>query len=224
MRRLFFLLTVGVGGAAILLWLGTWQVQRLAWKEGLLAEIDSRIAAAPVPLPATADPILERYLPVSTQGTFEDSTLRVLISVKREGPGYRLISPFVTQTGRRILLDRGWIGVEDPLPPAPQGVVRVVGNLHWPQEIDSYTPDPDIAGNTWFAREVPVMATELNTEDLLIVVREASYPDEGVTPLPVDTSGIPNDHLQYAITWFSLAFIWVSMSGFFLLRTRRANA
>ena len=150
--------------------------------------------------------------------------MRVLISVKREGPGYRLISPLTAEDGRRLLIDRGWIGVEDPLPPVPQGAVSVTGNLQWPREIDSFTPEPDIAGNTWFARDVPAMAAALNTEEALVVVREASYPDAGVTPLPVDTSGIPNDHLQYAITWFSLALIWLAMTGFFLARSRRTLA
>ena len=221
MRRFLFLLIFGLGGAGILIWLGVWQVQRLAWKEGMLAQIESRISDAPVALPDTFDPAQDRYMPVATQGAFDGATLRVLISVKREGPGYRLITPFVTTDARRILVDRGWIGVEAPLPPLPQGRVRVVGNLHWPDEIDSFTPEPDKAGNPWFAREVSVMAEELETEPVLLVVREASYPDLGVTPLPVDTAGIPNDHLQYAITWFSLAFIWLGMTAFFTMRSSR---
>lgn len=224
MRRFLFLIVVGLGGAAILVSLGIWQVQRLAWKESMLAEIETRIAADPVNLPTTFDPEADRYMPVTVSGSFDERTLRFLISVKREGPGYRLVTPFITDDGRKIMIDRGWIGVEDALPDVPKGQVAVIGNLHWPREVDGYTPEPDIAGNTWFAREVDRMASELGTEPVLVVARDRSYPDPAVTPLPVDTAGIPNDHLQYAITWFSLALIWLAMTVFFVLRARRAPA
>ena len=55
MRRTLFLLIVGLGGAAILIWLGVWQIQRLAWKEAIIADINTRIAAAPVDLPPTVN-------------------------------------------------------------------------------------------------------------------------------------------------------------------------
>jgi surfeit locus 1 family protein len=51
-----------------------------------------------------------------------------------------------------------------------------------------------------------------------------SPPVPAVTPLPIDTSDIPNDHLGYAITWFSLAFVWAIMSGFFIIRMGRKPA
>ena len=62
------------------------------------------------------------------------------------------------------------------------------------------------------------MAAELGTDPVMIVA--ASQTDPSVTPMPVDSAGIPNDHLQYAITWFSLAAIWATMTGYFLWRTR----
>ena len=67
------------------------------------------------------------------------------------------------------------------------------------------------------------MAAALNTEPLLVVVREGALPDPKITPLPVSSARLPNDHLQYAITWFSLAAIWLAMSLLFL-RRRRAPA
>jgi surfeit locus 1 family protein len=74
----------------------------------------------------------------------------------------------------------------------------------------------------WFARDIAQMAGELGTEPLLIVAREVAPPEPGVTPLPVDTGHIPNDHLSYAITWFSLAAIWAVMTGAFIWRQGRA--
>ena len=70
----------------------------------------------------------------------------------------------------------------------------------------------------WFARDVDAMAAALNTKPILIVAREVSFHDGDVTPFPVDTTRIPNDHLQYAITWFSLAAIWLAMTFYFVQR------
>jgi len=213
-------LIFGIAGVAVLVGLGKWQLDRLAWKEGILADIEARISAEPVALPERAEAKDDRYLPVRATGEIGGRTLRVLVSTKQAGAGYRLISAFETG-GRRVLLDRGFIEVADDIP-APGGEVRVTGNLHWPDDRLSSTPENDVAGNTWFARDIAQMAGELGTEPLLIVAREVSPPEQGVTPLPVDTAGIPNDHLEYAITWFSLAVIWAAMTGAFIWRTRRA--
>lgn len=221
MIRLWFLLFIGLGGMAILLWLGTWQLQRLSWKEGVLAQINARIAAAPVDLPSDLDPERDRYLPVQTSGRFEGAPIRVLASMKQVGAVHRLIAPFVTGSGRRILVDVGWIPANTPPQPMPQEQMEIIGNLHWPRETDGFTPEPDLNANLWFARDVPDMASALDTEPTLIVLRD--LPETGLqsTPMPVDTVGIPNDHLQYAITWFSLAAIWGGMSLLFEVRTRR---
>ena len=83
------------------------------------------------------------------------------------------------------------------------------GNLHWPDDRTSSTPENDVEDNTWFARDIEQMADALDTEPVMVIARNMSPPDARVTPLPVDTSGIPNDHLQYAITWYSLAVVWL---------------
>jgi surfeit locus 1 family protein len=69
---------------------------------------------------------------------------------------------------------------------------------------------------------VAVMAETLKTDPILIVAKKTSFNDAPVSPLPVDTAAIPNDHLSYAITWFSLAAIWMAMTVAFLMRARRA--
>ena len=65
------------------------------------------------------------------------------------------------------------------------------------------------------------MAAALGTEPVLVVAREISGFATDTTPLPIDTSGIPNDHLQYAITWFALALIWAGMTVTLVLRISR---
>ena len=73
------------------------------------------------------------------------------------------------------------------------------------------------------AGDVPALAEALGTEPVMIVLRGARDTELPVNPWPVDTSGIPNDHLQYAITWFSLAAVWSAMTLYFVLRTHRGR-
>jgi surfeit locus 1 family protein len=221
MRRSLFFVIIGLGGAGILLWLGFWQMQRLDWKLAIIADIDARIAAEPGALPDTLDPQSDAYLPVEVTGTIGGSYLRVLVSQKEIGAGYRIISALDTGEGR-VLLDRGFVPVDRPDIPVHTGTVTVQGNLQWPQETDGFTPEPDTDGNIWFARDVAVMAQALNTQEVLVVAKRTSFDDTPVYPLPVDTAAIPNDHLQYAVTWFSLAAIWIAMTLAFTLRARRA--
>jgi surfeit locus 1 family protein len=220
MNRALFLILIGLGGAAILISLGVWQMQRLAWKEGIIAKIEARIADDPVALPAAPDPEADAYLPVLAEGRFTGETVRVLVSQKIVGAGYRLITPFETGQGT-LLVDRGFVPIDAEGAPLPEGRVAVRGNLQWPQEVDRFTPEPDLERNIWFARDVPRLAEALGTAPVLLVAREVTPPEPGVDPFPVDTARIPNDHLQYAITWFSLAAIWLAMSTLFFLRRRR---
>ncbi|MFK7751896.1 MAG: SURF1 family protein [Sedimentitalea sp.] len=216
MRGILFLLIFGLTGFGILVALGTWQIQRLSWKQAILTQIESRISAAPVALPAQPHRDRDKYLPVTATGLVADG-VRVLVSVKQRGPGYRMINVFETG-GRRILLDRGFLPIEAHTDNGRPLNVSVIGNLHWPQEVDSYTPAPE--EGTWFARDVDAMAAALNTEPVLIIAKTIDPQLFSTTPMPVDTAAIPNNHLQYAITWFSLALIWLVMTASFLWRTR----
>ncbi|GHE91782.1 SURF1-like protein [Aliiroseovarius zhejiangensis] len=204
----------------VFLGLGKWQLDRLHWKEGVLDEIDRRIAAAPVDLPAQPDPDHDRFLSVKVMGTMGSETLRVLVSSRDAGAGYRLISPLTMEDGA-ILVDRGFIRVSDPMPPTPDGPVTVIGNLHWPDDRNSATPENEIDTNTWFARDIDQMADVLNTRPLLVIARQTTPTEPGILPMPVTSDGIPNDHLEYAVTWFLMAATWVVMTVFALWRMKR---
>tara|TARA_R110002094_G_scaffold221475_1_gene196294 strand:- start:640 stop:1314 length:675 start_codon:yes stop_codon:yes gene_type:complete len=217
MSRAIFFVVIGLGGAAILVSLGIWQVQRLAWKQGVIADINARIVAAPVALPDNPDPATDAYLPVSATGILGTQVLRVLVSQKDVGPGYRIISALNTPDAT-VMVDRGFMPVGSGREGALPDPVTLTGNLQWPNETDKFTPAPDMANNIWFARDVDAMAAALGAKPILIVARDVSFEDGDVTPFPVDTARIPNDHLQYAITWFSLALIWLAMSVYFLRR------
>ena len=110
MTRTILFLLFALTGLVVLVWLGVWQLQRLEWKQGVLADIGSRIAAPPVALPEKADAETDKYLPVEMTGQFGAGVLRVLVSQKLVGAGYRLITPF--EIGERtVLVDRGFIPV-----------------------------------------------------------------------------------------------------------------
>ena len=123
----------------------------------------------------------------------------------------------------RVLVDRGFVPVRETARPEPAEGVTVLGNLHWPDEVDGYTPEPDLEAGIWFARDVEAMAAHLGTRPILVVARNVSHSDALATPMGLDSSGIPNDHLEYAITWFSLAVIWAAMTVYFLWRQRRPD-
>lgn len=218
-RRMIIPLLIGLLGGAILISLGVWQLNRLAWKEAVLADIDARIADAPVSLPATPDPQADRYLPVTATGRFTGEQLDVLVSRKQIGPGVRVVEAFKTEDGRRILVDRGFLTDDQRNAPRLSGAATVEGNLHWPDEVDGFTPPPDATTGLWFARDVAAMAAALDTEATFIVARKPTGGE--IEPMPVDSSGIPNDHMNYAITWFSLAAVWLGMTAYLLWRIRQ---
>ena len=223
MRRILFALVIGLGGTAILISLGLWQVRRLEWKEGIIAGIEARLAAEPVSLAAlpSPDPARDAYQAVSLAGATTGQELLVLSGVKGQGAGYRVISAFETDGGRRILIDRGFVPETGRRAARPATPLAVTGNLMWPADADSFTPPPDRDEGLWFARDVPGMAGALGTEPVMVVLRAAEGDTQGVQPQPVGTQGIPNDHFGYAVTWFSLAAVWAGMTVFFLWRIRR---
>ena len=225
LKRMIWPILFGLVGCAILLRLGAWQVARLEWKETLLAGIEARIADAPEALPEVPDAERDQFQPVALSGTILDGEITILASLRNAGPVYRVIRAFETDAGRRILVDMGFVRETARDTPRPGGVeVDLVGNLYWPDEIDGFTPEPDLAAGIWFARDIPAMAEALDTDPVLVVLREAPQTDLGVTPFPVDTSAIPNDHLSYAVTWFLLAAVWLGMTLFLLWRiSKRTN-
>lgn len=220
MKRLLFLVIVAVVGTAVLLSLGKWQLDRLVWKRAILTEIETRIQDAPIPLAASVDPVVDEYQAIEISGDLTPDYVRVLGGLKNIGAVHKIIT-VLDANGRRILVDLGYVKIDDAVQLQLSGTMQILGNLHWPEETDSYTPAPDLAANLWFARDVDKLAAHLKAEPILIVAKELTPPIDGLTPLPVDTAGIPNDHLNYAITWFSLAAVWAAMSALFFWRTRQ---
>lgn len=220
MRRYLFPLVVGIVGCAILIQLGLWQLERRDWKEGLLAEIVEGINAAPVPLPDQIDASM-KYLPVTVSGTTTGAEIDVLSHTREQGAGYQVISRFITDDGRAILVDRGFVPQQMRRVERPPVRLQITGNLHWPQDASSSTPAPNLDENIWFARDVEHMAEVLDTLPVLVVASFVQGDNQGARPIPVAVEGIPNNHLSYAMQWFLIAATWAVMTLALIWRIRQ---
>lgn len=215
--------TIAAGLAlAVLSGLGTWQLERKAWKEALIAQIAARATAAPVSLDAVSDAISRsenlEYTRVTARGRFHlDKTLYVFAPEGGE-TGWHAHVPLETTSGRIVLVNRGWIGHAQRQQAAapvdtPSPEVELVGLLRHPGSALTFTPDNDVARNIWHWRDVSGMARATFPADPGRVMpftldREA---DPTGTALPGAPRGgvtrvvLPNRHLEYALTWYGLA-------------------
>ena len=220
MRRFIGPLIIGISGTVVLASLGFWQLQRLEWKESVLAEMDALLTGTPRPLEEAVAPEIVRFTAVEVTGATTGEEIHVL-QATGQGAGYRLISAFEIEGAGRILLDEGFIRSDAKDEGRPDRVLTVIGNLHIPDDVDSSTPAPDQARNIWYGRDVAEMAEALGTEPIYVVARTVEAGQAVATPLPLDTSGVSNNHFGYAVQWFGLALVWAGMTLFLLWRTAK---
>lgn len=221
LRRVVVPVIFGLAGAAVLISLGQWQLRRLAWKEDILGRIEARINADPVALDVALAQPDTLYTPVQLTGETGARELHVLVSHKPYGAGYRVVVAFHdVGSDRTILLDRGFIPTADKngVRPPAQGL-SLTGHLHQPDDRGRSTPQNDPAANIWFARDIEQMSVQLGTDPVLVVA--GTDTGAGILPLPLSSAGIPNDHKQYAITWFLLSVVWLGMTALYVWRITR---
>ena len=220
LRKILFPLILGLAGCGVLISLGLWQVERLAWKQAILADIDTRLGAPHQPLTRFVNEAQNEYTQVLVAGRPTGEELHVLDSGTAAGTGYRVIARFETEIGP-IMLDMGLLALDNKAADPLTRDMRVTGTLLWPDDQNDSTPAPDLARNIWFARNVPAMSQALGTLPIMVVVSQTDPADPRLTPLPITTAGIKNDHLEYAITWFLLAGVWAIMTLYLIRRTLR---
>ncbi|MFC7334303.1 SURF1 family protein [Rhodocista pekingensis] len=228
-------------GIAVLVGLGTWQMQRLAWKAALIDRIETRMAAAPVPLPVwpdgagrspAPDPQDWDYRPVLLTGRFEHAQELYLGPRVRGGqPGLHVLTPFVRADGQgTVLVDRGWIPADrrDPADRAdglPAGTVTLAGVARVPPPRGWMQPENRPEENYWFWIDLPAMEAATGAGGLApLVVEAAAGPDAGVLPVGGQTVvALRNNHLSYVVTWYGLAATLAAMYAGSLLRRRRPH-
>lgn len=216
---------------AILIGLGVWQLQRLKWKEGVLARVAALQAAPARPL---ADVLRAGgdldFVRVSFGcPDLEQRPLLRLFAVHDGAPGYRLITacPISAAGYSSILVDRGFApqdGAQAAMQPGRAALPGpVTGVLRQGDRPTFVTPANRIAQNLWYSRDVPAMAGQLHASrpvPVYLMVETPAPAGPGPIPAPVPAD-IPNRHLEYALTWFGLAAALIGVYAAMLLRRRR---
>ena len=211
-----------VPAVLVMIGLSVWQVQRLHWKEALIAERVSRTTAEQIALPAPGADLTEaEFRRVAGRGAFDHDHEFYLAARSQNGNvGYWIMTPFKFDTGDTVLINRGWVPEEKKLPATRAegqiaGDVAMDGVIRLPRKKTWFQPENEPQNNVWFYIDPAQMATASG-----LAVRTDLYLDAGPAknpggfPIGGQTRiNLPNDHLQYAVTWallaLSLAVVYV---------------
>ena len=227
-----------LGAILVLIGLGNWQLERKAWKEGLLATLAQRLSDASVamrPLAQWAEltPADDEFRRVDVTAAFENDKEGLVYtpgSSLREtggGPGYWVFTPARLADGSRVMVNRGFVpeGRQNPATRTDgqvSGPLHLVGVLRWPEAPGLFTPGADAAHNLWFARDSAAIAASKGVSVAPFYLELESPEPPGGLPLAGKLMpNLPNNHLQYAITWFGLALVFAGAYVFWLFGSWR---
>ena len=227
-----------LGAIAVLVALGTWQLERHEWKEKLIAELDSKLSAPPTDVPprerwpqlnAGADEFRRVRFPVEFLPGEEALVYSSGSSLRPDvtGPGYWVLTPARLTGGSIVVVNRGFVpeGKQDPKTRAegrPSGVVDIVGVMRWPEARAMFTPNDEPAKNLWFARDPAAMAAAKGWGAVapFYIDQEAPPAPGGLPKVGPLKPSLPSNHVQYAVTWYGLALVFL-ISAVFFVRARR---
>jgi surfeit locus 1 family protein len=218
-------------GIAVLCLLGAWQLQRMSWKQALLAEIAVRGRSESIGLTE----VLKRrsagegveFLKLSVKGHYLHETEKLVMSVFDGNPAWDVVTPLVTAEQQLILVDRGLVpdDLRDPAKRAktnPAGDVEVAGVIRDHSTARGFfSPDNDVKANQWFWWDVPAMlaATQLppgvTAVPFVLHVSPVAGGKSFPRPQPA-AAGLHDNHLQYAMTWFALALVLLAIAGLYV--------
>ena len=205
--------------------LGVWQVQRLAWKQALIRQVDARIHAAPVAAPPPDQVVTrqaDQYRRVVVSGRFDHQRETLVKAVTDLGPGFWVMTPLTTDRGFTVLINRGFVPSERQKPTdraagQVEGETTVVGLLRLTEPDGGFLRANDPAGDRWFSRDVAGIAKARGLSGPVATY----FIDADATPNPggwprggLTVVRFANSHLIYALTWFGLALM--SAAGFVL--------
>lgn len=209
----------------LLVYLGVWQLQRRDEKAALIQRVEHGLQQPPVPLPAVIDdPEAWDYRPVRVTGRYlHDREIHLLGRTDNGQPGLHVITPLQRADGAgTVLVNRGWVPLErrasgsrpDSLPAGRvtvQAIARAPAN-----EADWWTPENDLDLNDWFWVDVSAMAAFAGISETVqpVYLEVGVDPDPDALPVAGQTRiDFPNNHLQYALTWFGLAVALMVVYG-----------
>ena len=195
----------------VLMGLGVWQVQRLAWKTDLIARVDARVAADPVPAPPPAEwagltAENAEYRRVSVGGEYRPDSDVLVQAVTERGAGFWVMTPLVTDYGWTVLVNRGFIAADrrDDRP-LPQGRQAVTGLLRLSQPDGAFLRANDPQAGRWYSRDTQGIAATLGLPDVAPYFIDADRAGESQPIGGLTVIAFRNSHLTYALTWFAMA-------------------
>ena len=203
-----------VPGLVLLLGLGSWQIERLHEKEALLAKVQTGVTAPAIPLSEAMKPggAISEYRHVRLTGHFlHDREQYVFAQGPGGAPGVHVLTPLVQQNGDVVLVDRGFVpdALRDPSRRTTgqiQGELSLTSVVRLSQHPGLFTPVPNPETHLWFIKDVGAIAKAAGVTATPLLAEADATPNPGGWPLGGQTRiDFPNDHLQYAITWFGLA-------------------
>jgi surfeit locus 1 family protein len=219
-------------GIAILIGLGVWQLDRKVWKENLIAAMTTRLNRAPEDLPpreswARLAPEREEFSRVGFPAEFLPGQEALVYSAGSafrpdvKGPGYWVFAPARLAGGSIVIVDRGFVPLDRKDPAtraqgAPHGSVDIVGIVRWPETRGLFTPADDAKDNVWYLRDIAAMAAAKHWANVapFYIEQEQPVPPGGWPKPDKLVVNLPDNHLQYAITWFGLA---LALAGVYLV-------
>jgi len=226
-------------GIAILCGLGIWQLDRKVWKENLIAAMNARLTQAPADLPPRdAWPQLsadhDEFTRVAFPAEFiegQEALVYTAGSALRDdvkGPGYWVFAPARLAGGSVVIVNRGFVPLDRKEPAsrpggATQGSVDLVGVMRWPESRGMFTPADDVTHNVWYLRDIKAIATakSWSAPAPFYIDEEQPAPPGGLPSPGKLTVHLPDNHLQYAITWFGLA---LALAGVYVVYIARRLA
>jgi surfeit locus 1 family protein len=234
-RGLLLPCVAALTGFAMLIGLGTWQINRKAWKEALIDTLNARAADAPIALPPPSEWFgmsadNSEFIRVRLRAEFRGGGDALVFSAgsalrdDAKAGGYFVFSPARLPDGRQIVVNRGFVPGRSY--PAASGVQEIVGALRWPETPSSFVSAHDAAGEVWTVRDPQAMAALKGWGEVppFYIEQEAPVPPGGLPHPSALTPHLRNEHLQYAITWYGLAAVLAVMFAVWLVHRRRTAA
>ena len=229
-----------LAGIAVLCGLGFWQLNRLAWKEEMIARVERGLSADPKSIFETEQDMRNgqdiEYRPTFAEGRFLNDKEQHFFATHKGLPGYFIYTPLELADGRILFVNRGHVPMT--LKPSNlrtdgqiEGQVRISGLARSApsEKPNSFVPNNDLTKNIYYWKSLPQMVGRSFDKMEIGVVRlfldadatpnNGGYPVGGVTLIQ-----FPNNHLQYALTWFGLAGALLGVGGFFVYSRRNSSA
>lgn len=210
---------IGLSGVLLLTGLGVWQLERRVWKLDLIQRVEQRVHAPAVPAPGPSQwPGIddgESYRHVEISGHFRAGRDTLVKAVTERGSGSWVISPFQTDEGFTVLINRGFVpddAAQDSWQVSDVTAQAVTGLLRMTEPGGGFLRRNDPAAGRWYSRDVAAIAAAraLGTVAPYFIDRDAGANAQDLPVSGLTIIRFPNNHLVYALTWFGLALMLIA--------------